>query len=249
MNEKEFFELIGNDTRREILRSIAREPKYLFQLAKELDKSQQSLKRHLKCLEEKGWIAHETVESGKGPARRYYRIARNISVRIMLSKHSFDFNVFEIAIGEDNEQKQIPLNHIEALNEDFWYNITEVLNEDNFKLTDQKLEAIRKLDAVLDQLGSIENLLLSRKLSITGKINEDISVKLDGDEHRKDRELAYTIFSSSAPITINLIQREFRTKRSDILESLRRLHEKELLPEHGLKLMKKLEAAVNMDPK
>ncbi|WP_455143064.1 ArsR/SmtB family transcription factor [Candidatus Hodarchaeum mangrovi] len=247
MNESEFFELIGNDTRRNILRSIAREPKYLFQLAQEFDRSKQSLKHHLDCLEEKGWISHEIDDQSKGPARYYYHIARNVSVRVTLSKHSFDFSVVEITLDNDVQEDSDPLDQVNELSGALWDNISNVLTEDKFQLTDQKVDALRRLDSVLDQLETIENLILSRKISITGKINEDISVKLRGDEYRKDRELAYTIFSNSAPITINLIQKEFNTKRKEILESLKRLHEKDLLPAHALAFMKRLESAVNID--
>ncbi len=242
MNEKEFFALISNDTRREILRSIAHEPKYLFQLAQELGKSQQSIQRHLQCLLEKGWIVQDQLVVGsKGLARKLYRIAKNLSVRITLSQHSFDFDVFEISVGESDTKQSPPIDHFESLSKDLSINVLEALEVKDFDFAQQ----IRRINAVLDQLGSIETFLLSRKLSITGELNETISMKLEGDAHRKDRELAYTIFSSSAPITIDLIQKEVDTKRSELLESLRTLHEKNLLPEKGIHLMNKLESTLS----
>jgi hypothetical protein len=69
-------------------------------------------------------------------------------------------------------------------------------------------------------------------------------MKLEGDDHRKDRELAYTIFSSSAPIKIDILQKEVKTQRDELLASLKRLNEKNLLPERGLDLMRKLEVTV-----
>ncbi len=74
-------------------------------------------------------------------------------------------------------------------------------------------------------------------------------MKLDGDAHRKDRELAYTIYSSTSPITIDLIEREIKTRRTDLLESLKRLQERNLLPEQGINLMTKLEATMNANSK
>jgi predicted transcriptional regulator len=239
VNEQEFFTLISNDTRREILRSIAHEPKYLFQLAQELGKSQQSLQRHLQCLLEKGWIIQDKlVEGSKGPARKLYRIAKNMSVRITLSQHSFDFDVFEITMGNSDLQGALPHDHMELLSKD----LPRILSQANNGKKIDFAKQIQNLDAVLEQLGSIETFLLSRKLSITGELNETISMKLEGDTHRKDRELAYTIYSSSAPITIAVLQKEIKSQRTEILDSLKRLHEKKLLPEQGLILMKKLES-------
>lgn len=239
MNEQEFFALISNDTRREILRSIAHEPKYLFQLAQELGKSQQSLQRHLQCLLEKGWIIQDQlVEGSKGPARKLYRIAKNMSVRITLSQHSFDFDVFEITMGKFDLQEDFPQDHIESLSKDLPRILSQACNEKKIDFAKQ----IQNLDAVLEQLGSIETFLLSRKLFITGELNETISMKLEGDAHRKDRELAYTIYSSSTPITIDVLQKEIKSQRTEILDSLKRLHDKNLLPEQGRILMKKLES-------
>ncbi|UCG90691.1 MAG: ArsR family transcriptional regulator [Candidatus Heimdallarchaeota archaeon] len=245
MDEQEFFELVSNDTRRNILRSIAREPKYLFQLSQELNKSQQSLQRHLQCLMEKGWIVREAVEGPFGPSRKIYRIAKNLSVRITLSQHSFEFDAFEILVGESDVKQSPPLDHVESLSRDLSINVLEALKTKDFDFAQQ----IKRIDTVLDQLGSIETFFLSRKLSITGELNETISMKLEGDAHRKDRELAYTIFSSSAPISIDLIQKEISTKRSELLESLRILHEKNLLPEKGIQLIDKLESTLSAKSK
>ena len=244
MDEKEFFDLISNETRRNILRSIAHEPKYLFQLSQELEKTQQSLQRHLNCLMEKGWIIRESVEGPFGPSRKIYRIAKNLSVRITLSQHSFDFDVFEISIGESDTKRSFALDHVESLSRDLSLNVLGALEKRDVDF-DQK---ISRINAILDQLGSIETFLLSRKLSITGELNETISMKLEGDAHRKDRELAYTIFSSTAPITIDLIQKEIETERPELLASLKRLYEKNLLPEKGIRLLNKSKLTLSAKP-
>ncbi len=245
MNEKEFFKLISNETRRSILRSVAQEPKYLFQLSKELNKTQQSLQRHLQCLMEKGWLVQEMVEGPKGPARKMYHISKNISVRITLSKHSFDFDVFEISTAESKDDLVVPHDHVEILSKDLSTSISKAIEDTNANFD----EKIRSLDEVLVHLGEIESFLLSRKLSITGELNETISMELKGDIHRKDRELAYTIYTSSTPITVDLVQKEIETKGSELLASLRRLRDKNLLPEHGRKLMRKLESTKNASSK
>lgn len=245
MNEQEFFTLVGNETRRQILRSIAREPKYLFQLSQELNKSQQSLQRHLQCLLEKGWLSAEVKPGPFGPARKIYQIAKNLSVRITLSENSFDFDVFEISMG-DIEETIEPRNHVEALSKDLPRVLDKVLNEKDLRM-DFK---IKELDKVLDQVGVIENFLLSRKITITGELNETISTKLEGDAYRKDRELAYTLYSRSAPIKVDFSIEEIKTNRHEFLEllaSLELLNNKNLLPEEGKVLRKKIERAISLE--
>jgi predicted transcriptional regulator len=241
LDEKDFFELVGSDTRREILRSVAQEPKYLFQLAGELDKSQQSLLHHIQCLLEKGWLKSELVEGPHGPSRKLYRIAKNISVRITLSQHSFDIDVIDIQLGDLSDPEDNLQSHLEEIGKDMSTLLSHAVEKDHQDYADQ----IRSLNVILDKLGSIESFILSRKLSVTGELNETISMKLEGDDHRKDRELAYTIFSSSAPIKIDILQKEIETQRDELLASLKRLNQKNLLPERGLDLMRKLEVTVN----
>ncbi len=243
MNEQEFFELIGNETRRNILKSIAQEPKYLFQLAQELNKSQQMLQRHIKCLLDNGWLKYEiNEEESKGPARKLYRIARNFTVKITLSQHTFDIDTFEIKIGNIDIRLPPPLNHIEDLTKDLKTNLIKTLDEKNVNFDLQ----IKELDKILEKLELFENFILSRKLRITGKLNDQILVKLKGDVHRKDREIAYTIYSSAAPIEIDLIEKEVKTRRTEILASLKRLYEKNLLPQKGIDLIERLESNEKM---
>jgi predicted transcriptional regulator len=241
LKEEEFFELIGNDTRRDILRSIAQEPKYLFQLSKELNRSQQFLHRHLQCLLDKGWLLHEIVEGPHGPSRKLYRIAKNLSVRITLSQHSFDIDMFDIHVGVTKSYTgNIPI-HLEEISNDLSTTLSGAVQRDQQDLADQ----LRVLNDVLTKLGSLESFILSKKLTIKGELNETISMKLKGDDHRKDRELAYTIFTSTSPIKIDLIQKEINTKREELLASLNRLNEKNLLPEQGVDLLKKLKITLN----
>jgi predicted transcriptional regulator len=242
LEEKEFFRLVGNETRRNILRSIAHEPKYLFQLSKELNRSQQSLQNHLQCLVESGWLTQdEAVDSPQGPKRKLYRIAKNISVRITLSQHSFDIDVFDIQLGEVADPITDLHSHLEEISNDLASTLSQAVETDQQDYAVQ----IRSLNDILDRLGSIESFILSKKLTITGELNETISMKLEGDNHRKDRKLAYKIFTSSAPIKIKLLQKEINAKRADLLASLKMLNQKNLLPERGINVMRKLETAMD----
>ena len=49
-------DIIGNNTRRKILATLAREPMYFNQLAKEISIGQQAILRHMKTLEDIGLI-------------------------------------------------------------------------------------------------------------------------------------------------------------------------------------------------
>ena len=54
-------DIIGNNTRRKILSTLAREPMYFNQLAKEISIGQQAILRHVNALEDIGLIESYAV--------------------------------------------------------------------------------------------------------------------------------------------------------------------------------------------
>jgi ArsR family transcriptional regulator len=66
-------DIVGNNTRRKILATLAREPMYFNQLAKEIAIGQQAILRHMKALEDIGLIESYAERSNLGaPDRKYY---------------------------------------------------------------------------------------------------------------------------------------------------------------------------------
>ena len=59
-------DIIGNNTRRKILATLAREPMYFNQLAKEISIGQQAILRHMKTLEDIGLIESYAEKSNLG---------------------------------------------------------------------------------------------------------------------------------------------------------------------------------------
>ncbi|MHA2364540.1 MAG: ArsR/SmtB family transcription factor [Candidatus Hodarchaeales archaeon] len=91
-----FFDIIGNECRRKILRLLVLEPHYVSQLSKLMNKSQPAILKHMKILEEKELvIRHKESASGldKGPDRHYFSINKSFCVIYSLSPH----NVRELA--------------------------------------------------------------------------------------------------------------------------------------------------------
>ena len=75
-------DILSNDTRREILKRLVREPHYPLQLASQLDVSQQAVVKHLNVLEEAGFVDSEKVASEKGgPPKRIYSVKQSFSAK------------------------------------------------------------------------------------------------------------------------------------------------------------------------
>ena len=55
--------ILENSTRRDILKFLVKEPHYPLQLSEMLDVSQQAVMKHLKVLEEAGFVDSEKIPS------------------------------------------------------------------------------------------------------------------------------------------------------------------------------------------
>ena len=86
----ESMSILENKTRREILRHLVKEAHYPLQLSEILDVSQQAVVKHLKVLEEAGFVDSEVKKSDKGgPPKKMYRVNQSFSIRLDLGPDLF----------------------------------------------------------------------------------------------------------------------------------------------------------------
>jgi ArsR family transcriptional regulator len=105
-NDGAILDIIGNNTRRKILATLAREPMYFNQLAKEIGVGQQAILRHMKALEDIELVASYSERSNLGaPDRKYYRLNSSFSLTISILTQSDD--------GQALKQLQANLTNIE----------------------------------------------------------------------------------------------------------------------------------------
>ncbi|MGB9658902.1 MAG: ArsR/SmtB family transcription factor [Nitrososphaerales archaeon] len=90
-------DILGNETRRKILKLIAEEPRYVLQLAKELEVSQQAVLKHLDLLQQHGFISMFLAESEfAAPQRKYYELARSLCLRVSIAKKMIRFSIDKV---------------------------------------------------------------------------------------------------------------------------------------------------------
>ena len=79
----EALNILENKARRDILRRLAKEPHYPLQLSELLDISQQAVVKHLRVLEENGFVESEKIPSVKGgPPKKMYTVNQSFSLRL-----------------------------------------------------------------------------------------------------------------------------------------------------------------------
>lgn len=90
-------DVLGNETRRRILRILANEPRYFIELSRELRVSQQAVLKHLSILERHRLIS-SYAEKGRGaPARKYYRLSKALYLTVGITGDVVGMQLLDLA--------------------------------------------------------------------------------------------------------------------------------------------------------
>jgi predicted transcriptional regulator len=83
------FKALASDTRRRILRLLAQEDRYPYELSKTLKLTPRGVFKHLEALQEAGLVEREPGESDLGPDRVYYRLNARFGLSTTILPNSF----------------------------------------------------------------------------------------------------------------------------------------------------------------
>lgn len=212
-------DVLGNETRRKIIKLLANEPHYLLQLAEELNVSQQAILKHLSILEKHGIISSFKAESEfAAPPRKYYELSKSLCLIIGMSKNLVDFEIHEIFLKD--------LSKFPEELKDILYKIEE-LNEKN-----SSIQALKNAKSILEDINSrikkireIEISLLNLKQKLmekTYKIIRELSSDL------LEREILRSILNDEE-INIDVLAEKFNVREKSIKKAIESLRQKGLI--------------------
>ena len=198
-------DIIGNNTRRKILATLAQEPMYFNQLAKEIGIGQQAILRHMKTLEDMGLIESYAEKSILGaPDRKYYRLNSSFSLTICLSEDAFSIKSHKIEQYRHKESDKFYKEYDLLEQEDDG----EKLNQLQSNLTIIEKE-ISNLDSQLNDLRALKQLIVSRLHKIAK----------DNFEEEFERKILHTIVGES-PKSISELAEKLNEKPSHVKNTL-----------------------------
>jgi ArsR family transcriptional regulator len=204
-------DIIGNNTRRKILATLAREPMYFNQLAKEISIGQQAILRHMKSLEDIGLIESYAEKSNLGaPDRKYYRLNSSFSLTICLSEDAFSIENHKIEEYRHEESDKFYKEYDLLAQEDDG----RILNQLQSNLTKIEME-ISSLDSRLNDLRALKQLIVSRLHKIAK----------DNFEEEFERKILHTIAGES-PKSIAELANRLNEKQSNVTKTLHRMNKK-----------------------
>jgi ArsR family transcriptional regulator len=215
-------DIIGNNTRRKILATLAREPMYFNQLAKEISIGQQAILRHMKSLEDIGLIESYAEKSNLGaPDRKYYRLNSSFSLTICLSEDAFSIENHKIEQYRHKESDKFYKEYDLLAQEDDG----RILNQLQSNLTKIEME-ISSLDSRLNDLRALKQLIVSRLHKIAK----------DNFEEEFERKILHTIAGES-PKSIAELANRLNEKQSNVTKTLHRMNKKLYGNEHRHKTL------------
>ncbi len=207
--------IIGNPTRRSILRKLVKEDHYPLQLSKELSISQQSIMKHLQVLEEAELVKSIFRKSDSGPPRKFYVATQSLTIVIDMSPEQFseDLRFHEIEQVIKGEADSQTLRNAENL---------------RVKLT----EFMGMIATVNKELGAIakeRDELLARKEDALRYANNIINTLCQDYEQRK--VLRYLI--NEDDLSLASMSERLNMRESEVETVLRNLEK------HGLLMINK----------
>ena len=103
-----FLKILENPIRRLIVERLSQEPNYPLQLAKDLGLGQQLVAKHLKIMEDSGFLKSFIASSPSGPKRKIYELNRSVSIILDVAPHLFKQKIlfFDIEL----EKNELPKN-------------------------------------------------------------------------------------------------------------------------------------------
>ncbi len=212
----ELLDLLGNDTRRRILESLANEPKYFIQLSKEIGVSQQAVLKHLFLLEKFGLIESFKAKSNlAAPDRKYFQLNRSVYLSIGITGNSMEIKMENIKGPNKVKPKNRMTTEIKGKYIQRDKEITDILKNTklNLELIEQRMEEIEN-----EKIG-----LLKDKQKILQIAHQVIRESLEEDLARK---ILYSNLNSRDATDIEELSEILDTREKEIKIIVKRLEDR-----------------------
>lgn len=155
------FKALGHITRRRILRLLAQNPRYPYELSKLLELNRRVVLKHLDALQDAALVEREAGDSDLGPERIYYRLKASFGLSTTISPNAFLMRFTQrqhpgalashpslVIRDTDSDVKAVR----RLLGElDKTYKQLSVIEEERMRLASIREEIIRRIEGVMNE--------------------------------------------------------------------------------------------------
>jgi ArsR family transcriptional regulator len=215
----DILDILGNETRRKILRLLADEPRYFIQLSRDLGVSQQAVLKHLEILEKSGLIKNYEEDSDfPAPKRKYFQIDTSFMLSIGMTKDAVDFVFQDIPRQEsEDEEEERELKalrrRVESLEEE----------EDAISVVNESDELLKQINSKVKELNEVEISLLRMKQRITKVAHEAIRRSFDEE---LQRHILYSTIGEEKRSDVDELSELLDTREKEISRALKVLKQR-----------------------
>lgn len=219
MTKKEdtLFDVLGNSSRRSILKILAQSPKYLLELSKEMDISIPAIEKHLSILEKNGIISSFEKKSNLGARpRKYYEIIDNVYLSSSITSSFVSLHSTELS---KDLIRKIPA-EFKPLQKKF----NELKKDANTPEKLNKLSVIlSEIDEKITNLEQDKSSLLSLRQEVQSMANH----AMDGlSDSNLEKKMLYEIIGEKSPISAESISVEMDVRERTVLDLLDEIKDK-----------------------
>ena len=209
--------ILENPTRRQILRKLVKEPHYPLQLSELLNVSQQAVVKHLKVLEESGFVDSERVPSEKGgPPKKMYKVNQSFSLRLDLGPDLFRA-----------EHRKIPAGGPMRLSNRLPPELNGVVDRLGTRRKLPMVEAmgvLSELDSALERIDEHRDAVIALHQQVMRKVSPSIS---EQSKSYEERQLAHAIMNQPRrPLDLDAFSQGLRIQSMDAEEMMDALRER-----------------------
>lgn len=220
-------DILGNETRRKMLQLLADEPRYLLQLAEQLNVSQQAVLKHLVLLEKMGFVTSFKAESDlAAPPRKYYQLARSFYLSVSMTRDTFGLKIEEVPLEQRATSQRLP-DKYKSLH-------TQILDLEASK---DAREILEKCDRVLHEIGreaeelkNMEIHLLKLRHRAMKKAHEAIQQTA---ESALERRILYHTLGSDVHLDVDALSEAFDIREREIEKAIASLRRRMRIPFFG----------------
>ena len=215
VNFDEALSILENPTRRQILKRLVKEPHYPLQLSELLDVSQQAVVKHLKVLEESGFVDSERMPSEKGgPPTKMYKVSQSFSLRLDLGPDLFRA-----------EHRKMPSGGPMRLSNRLPKDLDSVVDRLGTRRKLPMVEAmgiLTELESALERIDEHRDAVIALHQQVMRKVSPSIT---DHSESYEERQLAHAIMNQPRrPLDLDTFSQSLRIQSmhaEEMMESLR----------------------------
>ncbi len=213
----EALSILENPTRRQILRKLVKEPHYPLQLSELLNVSQQAVVKHLKVLEESGFVDSERMPSEKGgPPKKMYKVNQSFSLRLDLGPDLFRA-----------EHRKIPAGGPMRLSNRLPPELNGVVDRLGTRRKLPMVEAmgvLSELDSALERIDEHRDAVIALHQQVMRKVSPSISEQSGSYE---GRQLDHAIMNQPRrPLDLDAFSQGLRIQSMDAEEMMDALRER-----------------------